>query len=144
MKRDGKWGMRLAREPVPGNLFRIRLGDIVPADAQLVEGAPMEVEQSELTGESLPVVRKVGNTLYSGSIVRRGENDAVVTATGNMSLERYAISNFKPFDPVNKRADSSVKGPDGNDRVKLAGYRIFDTQQPSVLAQGKDRLEIKG
>jgi H+-transporting ATPase len=61
---------------------RIRAGDIVPADVEFVDGDPVEVDQSALTGESLPVQREAGEQLYSGSIVRRGELEALVYATG--------------------------------------------------------------
>ena len=77
-----------ARELVPGDLIRLRLGDIVPADARLLDGDPVEVDQSALTGESLPVERKPGETVYSGSIVRQGEIDALVYATGQAHLFR--------------------------------------------------------
>ncbi len=82
VRRDGRWTALPARELVPGDLIRVRLGDIVPADARLAEGDPVEVDQSALTGESLPVTRKCGESLYSGSILRQGEADAEVTATG--------------------------------------------------------------
>ena len=80
--RDGKWITPPARELVPGDVIRLRLGDIVPADARLLEGDPVEVDQSTLTGESLPASRKSGESVYSGSIIRRGEIDAIVYATG--------------------------------------------------------------
>ncbi len=82
VKRDGKWVTPPARELVPGDVIRMRLGDIVPADARLFEGDPVEVDQSALTGESLPVTRKQGEAVFSGSIVRRGEIEAMVYATG--------------------------------------------------------------
>jgi H+-transporting ATPase len=82
VKRNGAWVSLPARELVPGDLIRIRLGDIVPADAALQAGDPIDVDQSALTGESLPVTRKCQDTVYSGSIVRQGEIDAVVTAIG--------------------------------------------------------------
>ncbi len=82
VKRDGKWISPPARELVPGDVVRVRLGDIVPADARLLEGDPIEVDQSALTGESLPVTRKLGDALFSGSIVRQGEINAMVYATG--------------------------------------------------------------
>ncbi|MEQ8152546.1 MAG: plasma-membrane proton-efflux P-type ATPase [Smithellaceae bacterium] len=82
VKRDGVWKEIAARELVPGDLIRLRLGDIVPADARLLEGDPVEVDQSALTGESLPVARKSGEAVYSGSILRMGEIDALVSATG--------------------------------------------------------------
>jgi len=80
--RDGKWGNPAARELVPGDVIRMRLGDIVPADARLLDGDPMSVDQSALTGESLPAERKPGDAVFSGSIIRRGESRALVYATG--------------------------------------------------------------
>jgi H+-transporting ATPase len=82
VKRDGKWVNPAARELVPGDVIRVRLGDIVPADARLLDGDPIEVDQSALTGESLPATRKSGEAIFSGSIVRQGEVGALVYATG--------------------------------------------------------------
>ena len=82
VKRDGQWVTPEARELVPGDVIRLRLGDIVPADARLLEGDPVEVDQSALTGESLPATRKPGEAVFSGSILRQGESDALVYATG--------------------------------------------------------------
>jgi len=82
VKRDGKWVTPAARELVPGDVIRLRLGDIVPADARLLEGDPVEVDQSALTGESLPAERKPGEAVFSGSIIRQGEIGALVYATG--------------------------------------------------------------
>ena len=80
--RDGTWHEIPARELVPGDLVHIRLGDIVPADAVLGEGKYLLVDESALTGESLPVEKKPGDTVYSGSIARQGEMDASVTTIG--------------------------------------------------------------
>ena len=74
-----------SRELVPGDVVRLRIGDIVPADARLFEGDPVELDQSALTGESLPVSRAVGGVAFSGSILKRGEADALVYATGSAS-----------------------------------------------------------
>ncbi len=82
VKRDGKWENMSARELVPGDVIHLRIGDIVPADARLLGGAALEVDQSALTGESLPAVRKSGDAVFSGSIVRQGEIDALVYNTG--------------------------------------------------------------
>ena len=82
VKRDGQWVNPAARELVPGDAIRLRLGDIVPADARLLEGDEISVDQSALTGESMPATRKSGDAVFSGSIVRRGEIDALVYATG--------------------------------------------------------------
>jgi len=82
VKRGGAWLDVPTRELVPGDLIRIRLGDIVPADAVVLTSDPIEVDQSALTGESLPVTHGQGESLYSGSILRQGECDALVSATG--------------------------------------------------------------
>jgi len=80
--RDGKWVTPAAKMLVPGDVIRLRLGDIVPADARLLDGDELSVDQSALTGESLPATRKSGDAIFSGSIVRRGEIGALVYATG--------------------------------------------------------------
>ncbi len=80
--RDGKWINPAARELVPGDVIRLRLGDVVPADARLLAGDEVSVDQSALTGESLPTTRKSGDAVFSGSIIRRGEIGALVYATG--------------------------------------------------------------
>jgi H+-transporting ATPase len=80
--RDGKWSEIPARELVPGDVVRVRLGDIAPADIKLLEGDYLLVDQSALTGESLPVEKHVSDVGYSGSIVRQGEMNALVVTTG--------------------------------------------------------------
>jgi H+-transporting ATPase len=80
--RDGAWITPPSRELVPGDVIRLRLGDIVPADARLLDGDPIEVDQSALTGESLPATRKTGEAVFSASIIRQGEIGALVYATG--------------------------------------------------------------
>jgi len=82
VKRDGTWTTIPARELVPGDLIHIRIGDIVPADTRLLKGDPVMVDQSALTGESLPVTRKAGEAIYSGSILKQGEIDGLVYGTG--------------------------------------------------------------
>ena len=104
VKRDGKWTTPEARELVPGDVIRMRLGDIVPADARLLEGDPVEVDQSALTGESLPAERKSGEAVFSGSIIRQGEIEAMVYATGantyfgktaQLVQEAHTVSHFQ-------------------------------------------------
>jgi H+-transporting ATPase len=82
VKRESEWKTIPARELVPGDLMRVSLGEIVPADARLLQGDPIEVDQSALTGESLPVERKAGDAIYSGSIIKQGEANALVYGTG--------------------------------------------------------------
>ncbi|KAK4391387.1 ATPase 8, plasma membrane-type [Sesamum angolense] len=80
--RDGKWSEQEASILVPGDLISIKLGDIIPADARLLEGDPLKIDQSALTGESLPVTKHPFEEVYSGSTVKQGEIEAVVIATG--------------------------------------------------------------
>ncbi|CAO3630008.1 unnamed protein product [Cunninghamella blakesleeana] len=88
--RDGKLTEIEVRDLVPGDIIVLRIGDIVPADARLlglgVNGEPsdaeLQIDQSALTGESLPVHKNKGNTVYSSSIVKQGQQLAVVTKTG--------------------------------------------------------------
>ena len=104
VKRDGKWVTPAARELVPGDVIRLRLGDIVPADARLLDGDSVEVDQSALTGESLPATRKSGEAVFSGSIIRQGEIGALVYATGaktyfgktaQLVQEAHTVSHFQ-------------------------------------------------
>ncbi|HTO79198.1 MAG TPA: HAD-IC family P-type ATPase, partial [Methylocystis sp.] len=80
--RGGAWGEINAKDLVPGDIVKIRLGDVVPADARIFSGDYLSVDQAALTGESLPVSRKPGDLVYSGSIAKQGEVEAVVTETG--------------------------------------------------------------
>ncbi|KAM7512174.1 hypothetical protein LguiB_011049 [Lonicera macranthoides] len=80
--RDGKWSEEDAAVLVPGDIVSIKLGDIIPADARLLEGDPLKIDQSALTGESLPVTKNPGDGVYSGSTCKQGEIEAVVIATG--------------------------------------------------------------
>ncbi|CAJ2637773.1 unnamed protein product [Trifolium pratense] len=80
--RDGKWSEQEAAILVPGDIISIKLGDIIPADARLLEGDPLMVDQAALTGESLPVTRHPGQEVFSGSTCKQGEIEAVVIATG--------------------------------------------------------------
>ncbi|KAL2482768.1 ATPase 8 [Forsythia ovata] len=80
--RDGKWSEGEAAILVPGDLISVKLGDIIPADARLLEGDPLKIDQSALTGESLPVTKNPGDGVYSGSTCKQGEIEAVVIATG--------------------------------------------------------------
>ncbi|XP_027124527.2 ATPase 10, plasma membrane-type-like [Coffea arabica] len=80
--RDGIWQEQDAAILVPGDIISIKLGDIIPADARLLEGDPLKIDQSALTGESLPVTKRTGDEVYSGSTCKQGEVEAVVIATG--------------------------------------------------------------
>ncbi len=102
--RDSKWSEIPSKELVPGDVVRIRLGDIVPADVKLMKGDYLLVDESALTGESLPVEKHTSDIAYSGAIVRQGEMDALVVATGVSSYfgkttklvaEARSISHFQ-------------------------------------------------
>ena len=104
VRRDRQWVTPPARELVPGDVIRLRLGDIVPADARLLDGDSIEVDQSALTGESLPATRKPGEAVFSGSIVRQGEIGALVYGTGTNTYfgrtaqlvqEAHTVSHFQ-------------------------------------------------
>ncbi len=79
--RESAWQVVPARELVPGDIIRVRPGDIVPADVKLLTGA-MSIDQSALTGESTDADKAPGEVLSSGSVVRRGEGNGVVMLTG--------------------------------------------------------------
>ena len=104
VRRDGRWTTAESRDLAPGDVIRVRLGDIVPADARLLEGDSVEVDQSALTGESLPATCKPGQAVFSGSIIRQGEIDAIVYVTGQNTYfgktaqlvqEAHTVSHFQ-------------------------------------------------
>ncbi len=80
--RNGKWNPIEARLLVPGDIVHLRLGDVVPADIVIIDNE-LEIDQSALTGESLSVTRKKGETIYSSSIVKRGECNGIAVETGS-------------------------------------------------------------
>ncbi len=81
--RDGQFSAIDAAEVVPGDVVRIKLGEVVPADVRFIGGDYISIDQAALTGESLPVSKKIGDSGYSGSIAKKGEMTAVVIGTGN-------------------------------------------------------------
>ncbi len=80
--RDGRWRLLAARELVPGDFIHVRMGDLVPADIRIA-GGNLLLDQSALTGESLPVEAQPGADAFAGTTIRRGEADGEVTATGS-------------------------------------------------------------
>ena len=104
MRRDGDWSTPPARELVPGDVIRLRLGDIVPADARLLEGDPLEVDQSALTGESLPVTRRTGETSTPARSSARARSTRWSTApapntyfgkTAQLVEDAHTVSHFQ-------------------------------------------------
>ncbi len=84
VKRDGTWVILPARELLPGDIVRLRAGDIIPADTEFLDGTA-SVDFSSLTGESLPKDLEAKDSAYSGSVMRRGEATARVTAIGKQT-----------------------------------------------------------
>jgi len=84
--RDGKWSDVEAKTLVSGDIVMVKLGNVVPADLKLVDGDYLSIDQSALTGESLPVDKKKNDVAYSGSIVRMGQMNGLVVATGMNTL----------------------------------------------------------
>ncbi len=80
--RDGEYRLIPARDLVPGDIVRLRIGDVVPADVQLLDGDYLAIDQSALTGESLPVTRRRDEVAYTNTIVKQGEMRGVVVNTG--------------------------------------------------------------
>ncbi|KAK5815787.1 hypothetical protein F5H01DRAFT_342983 [Linnemannia elongata] len=83
IKRDGQWATLEASSLVPGDVIAIKLGDIVPADARLIDAVNISIDQAALTGESLPSNKHNGDEIFSGSTVKQGEGEAVVIGTGS-------------------------------------------------------------
>ena len=78
--RENKWHEISAKEIVPGDIIHIGSGGIVPADSKIMD--EISVDESALTGESLPVDKKASDIVYSGSIINQGETNALVITTG--------------------------------------------------------------
>ena len=102
--RNGKWKEIAARELVPGDVVRVRLGDVVPADIKLFSGDYLTIDESALTGESLPVEKHESDVAYSGSVIRQGEMNGMVVATGlntffgrtaRLVAEAHTVSHFQ-------------------------------------------------
>lgn len=83
--RDGVWQTLNAAELVPGDVVRVRSGDFVPADFKILD-SEATVDQSAITGESLPIEKKAGDIVYSGSLLKNGEVTGVIEATGTHTM----------------------------------------------------------
>ncbi len=81
--RDGKFVKIDAAQLVPGDIIKLKIGDVIPADAVLRKGIPLQIDQSALTGESLPVEKQKDDTVYADSIIKKGGMLAEITVTGN-------------------------------------------------------------
>ncbi|WP_460188682.1 plasma-membrane proton-efflux P-type ATPase [Thiomicrorhabdus hydrogeniphila] len=81
--RDGQYQRIAAKLLVPGDIIRLRIGDVVPADVQLLSGDFLSIDESSLTGESLPVTKREGEVGYSNTVIKQGEMIAFVVNTGS-------------------------------------------------------------
>ncbi|PHT98469.1 Plasma membrane ATPase 1 [Capsicum chinense] len=152
--RDGKWDEEDASVLVPGDIISIKLGDIIPADARLLEGDPLKIDQSALTGESLPVTKGPGDGVYSGSTCKQGEIEAVVIATGvhtffgkaahlvdstNQARAGIREIHFLPFNPTDKRTALTYLDGEG----KMHKVSKGAPEQILNLAHNKSDIERK-
>ncbi|PHT88124.1 Plasma membrane ATPase 1 [Capsicum annuum] len=152
--RDGKWDEEDASVLVPGDIISIKLGDIIPADARLLEGDPLKIDQSALTGESLPVTKGPGDGVYSGSTCKQGEIEAVVIATGvhtffgkaahlvdstNQARAGIREIHFLPFNPTDKRTALTYLDGEG----KMHRVSKGAPEQILNLAHNKSDIERK-
>jgi H+-transporting ATPase len=108
VKRNGKWSVIPARELVPGDLIRVRIGDLLPADMKIIEGS-LGLDQSALTGESIISEKTTGEIAYSGSAVKRGEATGLVTATGMNTYFGKTISLLELAKPKLHMEEVTVK-----------------------------------
>lgn len=102
--RNGAWSRLDARELVPGDVIALKLGDLIPADAFLLRGE-LSVDQSALTGESMPVSAGPSDVLYSGSVVKRGEAGCVVLNTGTDTYFGKTAELVKTAKPKSKQEE---------------------------------------
>lgn len=149
--RDGEPRILPVRELVPGDLVRVREGDRVPADARLATSVGVEVDESALTGESVPVAKGVepvesaaplaerASMLYAGTGVTRGAGLALVTATGGATeqgmIARLTESAAPPPTPLEERFARLAK------RLALAGIAVTVVLAAAMLAQGESARE---
>jgi H+-transporting ATPase len=84
--RSGSWNVVQSKMLVPGDVIRVRPGDIIPADAKVITGDNLGIDQSVVTGESLPVLRSAGDLVYGGTVLQKGEATCVVILTGYQTL----------------------------------------------------------
>jgi len=124
VKRDGKWSIIPARELVPGDLVRVRAGDLLPADVRIIDGS-FGVDQSALTGESIIVEKSAGEIAYSGSAVKRGEATGIVVATGTKTYFGKTVSLLSLAKPKLHMEEVTVKVAHRLLIIVLASLLVF-------------------
>jgi H+-transporting ATPase len=124
--RGGQFKTVPARDLVPGDIVKLRIGNIVPADVQLVRGDYLLIDQSAFTGESLPVSKKAGEVAYASTIVKQGEMLAVVVNTG-------AQTNFHSVVALVAKASLEERSHFQKMVIKIGNFLIFITVGLVVL-----------
>src|SRR2546428_681304 len=148
--RGGKWQEVDARTLVPGDIIRLYLGDVVPADCKLIQGDYISIDQSALTGESLPVTKKSGEDAYSGSVVKQGEMVAVITATEELAGVDVLCSDKTGTLTQNKLTLGEAEpwsGPDAQTLILMASLASRATDNDpidlAIMAGLKDLSVLK-
>ncbi|MFW6102038.1 MAG: plasma-membrane proton-efflux P-type ATPase [Chloroflexota bacterium] len=138
--RDGKQKTIPARQLVPGDIIVLHIGNVIPADAKLLEKQHLSTDESALTGESLPVDKEESDSIYSGTGVKQGEARAVVTATGRntrfaKTVELVAGAKVKShFQRAVLRIGSFLMGS--------AGALVITIVLVSILLRGDPVIEV--
>ncbi len=139
--RNGSFNIVDAKLLVPGDIIKIRLGEIIPADVKLLEGDYLQIDQAALTGESLPVSKKSGDIAYANSVAKQGEMTAVVVGTG---LNTY----FGKTVALVAKAEEEQKSHFQKMVIKVGNYLIFTTIIMAIiillaaLYRGENMLDI--
>ena len=124
--RNGTFKSVDAKELVPGDIIKIKIGEILPADLKLIEGEYIQIDQSALTGESLPVTKHSNDIAYANSVAKQGEMLSVVTLTG---LNTY----FGKTVSLVVKAEKEQKSHFQKMVIKVGNYLIFTTLAMVVL-----------
>lgn len=102
--RDGKWVLLEAKDLVPGDIITMSLGDLVPADAVIISGE-VSADESALTGESFPESKRQADTVYSSSVIKRGEARCVVVNTGAHTFFGKTVELVKIAKPKSRQEE---------------------------------------
>jgi H+-transporting ATPase len=139
-RRDGIWMALPAVELVQGDVVKLSLGAVVPADARLIDGSVL-IDQSMLTGESVPIEASAGFTAYAGALIRRGEAIAEIVATGvhtkfGHSAELIRTAHVESTEQKTMfRVVRNLVLFNGGVTVLLAGYAVYLAMPPTQIAQ---------
>jgi len=125
--RDGVWSVISAEQLVPGDFIHVQMGDLVPADVD-IRGGAVSLDQSALTGESVPVEVEPGKAAYAGSLVKRGEASGEVIATGARTYfgkTAELVRSAKPVSHLQSIIFSIVKYLVAMDAALAAGVFVY-------------------